>query len=156
MSETDGIKIVIKNRKAFHDFHIIEKFEAGVSLNGTEVKSIRDGRVNLQGAYAKHLNGSIFLVGMHISTWQGASDYDQHDPVRTRQLLLHRREIRKIVEQIDQGGMTLVPLMLYFKHGKLKVELGLAKGKRQHDKREAVSKREAEREMARARSNKYS
>lgn len=154
MSENDGIKIVTKNRKAFHDFTILEKFEAGISLHGTEVKSIREGRVNLQDAYAKHREGSVYLVGMNISTWQGASDYDQHDPIRTRQLLLHRREIRKIAEQVDQGGMTLVPLMLYFRDGKLKVELGLAKGKQQHDKRDSLAKKDAEREMARARSKR--
>lgn len=155
MTDTTGIKIVIKNRKAFHDFHILEKFEAGISLWGTEVKSIREGRVHLQEAYARYADGNVYLVGMHVSPWQGASDYDQHDATRTRQLLLHKREIRKISEQVEQGGMTLVPLMLYFKRGKLKVELGLAKGKRQHDKRETVAKREAEREMARARSQKY-
>ena len=154
MSDSDGIKIITKNRKAFHDFTILEKFEAGISLHGTEVKSIREGRVNLQDAYAKHREGSIFLVGMNISTWLGASDYDQHDPIRTRQLLLHRREIRKIGEQVDQGGLTLVPLMLYFRNGKLKVELGLAKGKQQHDKRDSLAKKDAEREMARARSKR--
>ena len=155
MTETEGIKIVLKNRKAFHEFHILEKFEAGISLQGTEVKSIRDGRVNLQEAYARYRDGSVFLVGMHVSPWAGANEYDQHDPTRTRRLLLHRREIRKIAQSVDQKGLTLVPLMLYFKHGKLKVELGLAKGKQQRDKRDTVAKRDAEREMARARSQKH-
>ncbi len=148
------IKLVTRNRKALHDFFIIAKYESGIALRGTEVKAIREGKVNLQDAYARARNGSIFLVGLHISPWAGANDYDQHDPVRERRLLLHKREIGKITEKIEAGGMTLIPLALYFKNGKLKVELGLAKGKKQHDKRDAVAAREAKREMDRARAHR--
>lgn len=148
------IKIVLRNKRVFHEYNIIEKFEAGIALRGTEVKSIRAGKVNLTDAYARHNQGSIVLVNMHISPWDTANDYDQHDPTRPRRLLLHKREIRKLSHQMEAKGYTLLPLSLYFKGGKLKVELGLARGKNIHDKRQATLKRDADREMERAR--KYS
>ena len=152
MSEgKDHIKIVVRNKKAYHEYQIEEKFEAGISLRGTEVKSIRDGKVNLGDAYARHRNGSISLLNMHVAPWDTANDYDQHEPTRPRLLLLHRREIRKLVHQLDAKGYTLLPLSLYFRNGKLKVELGLAKGKNFRDKRQSTLKRDADREMERAR-----
>lgn len=151
MSEAkDHIKIVVRNKKAYHEYNIVEKFEAGISLKGTEVKSIREGKVNIGDAYARHRNGSISLMKMHISPWDTANDYDQHDPTRPRLLLLHRREIRKLTHQLEAKGYTLLPLSLYFKHGKLKVELGLARGKNIRDKRQSTLKKDADREMERA------
>jgi len=146
----DHIKIVVRNKKAYHDFNIEEKYEAGISLKGTEVKSIRDGNVNIGDAYARHRDGSLSLMNMHVSPWDTANDYDQHFPMRPRLLLLHRREIRKLAHQLDAKGYTLLPLSLYFKNGKLKVELGLAKGKNIRDKRQSSLKRDADREMERA------
>lgn len=147
---TDHIKVIARNKKAFHEYNILEKFEAGISLRGTEVKSIREGKVIIGDAYARHRRGSISLLHMHISPWDTANDYDQHDPTRPRLLLLQRREIRKLAHQLDAKGYTLLPLSLYFKNGKLKVELGLAKGKNIHDKRQTSLKRDATREMERA------
>ena len=120
-------------------------------MRGTEVKSIRAGKVNMGDAYASTRQGSISLMNLHISPWETANDYDQHDPTRPRLLLLHRKEIRKLTHQIGAKGYTLVPLKLYFKNGRLKVELGLAKGKNIHDKRQTSLKRDANREMDRAR-----
>jgi len=143
--------MVLRNKRAFHDYTIIEKFEAGVALQGTEVKSIRAGKVTMGDAYAGMRKGSISLLNLHISPWETANDYDQHNPTRPRLLLLHKREIRKLSHQIEAKGYTLLPLALYFKNGKLKVELGLAKGKNIHDKRQTSIKRDADREMDRAR-----
>jgi SsrA-binding protein len=147
----DKIRMVLRNKRAFHDYTIIEKFEAGVALQGTEVKSIRAGKVTMGDAYAGMRKGSISLLNLHISPWETANDYDQHNPTRPRLLLLHKREIRKLSHQIEAKGYTLLPLALYFKNGKLKVELGLAKGKNIHDKRQTSIKRDADREMDRAR-----
>ena len=151
MSETSHIKLVIRNKRAFYEYEILEKFEAGISLRGTEVKSIRSGKISLGDAYASTLKGSIFLFNFHISPWETANDYDQHEPTRPRRLLLHKKEIRKLSHQIQAKGYTLLPLKLYFKNGKLKVELGLARGKNIHDKRQTAMKRDASREMDRAR-----
>ncbi len=152
MNDTnDKIRMVLRNKRAFHDYTIIEKFEAGVALQGTEVKSIRAGKVTMGDAYAGMRKGSISLLNLHISPWETANDYDQHNPTRPRLLLLHKREIRKLSHQIEAKGYTLLPLALYFKNGKLKVELGLAKGKNIHDKRQTSIKRDADREMDRAR-----
>ncbi|MCF7807888.1 MAG: SsrA-binding protein SmpB [Candidatus Marinimicrobia bacterium] len=144
------MKLVVKNKKAYHEYNILEKYEAGISLRGTEVKSIREGHVIIGDAYARHRNGSISLMNMHISPWQTANEYDQHEPTRPRLLLLQRREIRQLSHQLDAKGYTLLPLSLYFKKGRLKVELGLAKGKNIHDKRQSSMKRDAEREIERA------
>ncbi len=151
MNDDKHIKLVMRNKRAYYEYEIIEKFEAGISLHGTEVKSIRAGKLNLGDAYARPRNGSISLMNLHISPWETANDYDQHDPTRPRLLLLHKKEIRKLSHEIEAKGYTLLPLSLYFKAGKLKVELGLAKGKNIHDKRQTSLKRDAAREMDRAR-----
>ena len=150
MNDNASKKIVVRNKRAFHEYEILDTYEAGISLQGTEVKSIREGRVNLVDAYARPRNGSIFLLKMHVSPWDTANTFDQHDPTRPRRLLLHRREIRKLVHDIEAKAYTLMPLALYFKHGRLKVELGLARGKKIHDKRQSALKRDANREMERA------
>jgi len=142
--------MILRNKRAYHEYSILEKYEAGISLSGTEVKSVRAGKVTLGDAYARHQGGSISLLNLHIGPWETANDYDQHNPTRPRLLLLHRREIRKLTHQIEAKGYTLLPLALYFKNGRLKVELGLAKGKNIHDKRQTSLKRDAKREIERA------
>ncbi|NQV15135.1 SsrA-binding protein SmpB [bacterium] len=143
----------MRNKRAFYEYEILEKFEAGISLQGTEVKSIRAGKVQMGDAYAKGRNGSMSLMNLHISPWETANDYDQHNPTRPRLLLLHKREIRNLTHLIEAKGYTLLPLSLYFKNGILKVELGLARGKNIYDKRRTAQKRDAQREMDRARKN---
>ncbi len=150
MNEQSNIKLVLRNKRAYHEYEILEKYEAGISLHGTEVKSIRAGKVNMSDAYARHYQGSISLMNLHISPWETANDFDQHDTTRPRRLLLHSKEIRKLSHDIEAKGYTLLPLSLYFKGGKLKVELGLAKGKNLRDKRQTALKRDADREMDRA------
>jgi len=140
-----------RNRAASHDYFLLEKLEAGIALTGTEVKSVRAGLVNLKEAYARISGGEAFLHNAHISPY-AQGNRENVDPVRTRKLLLHAREIRKLARETQAGGATLVPLRLYLKEGRIKLELALAKGKKAHDKREAKQKQEAEREMARARS----
>jgi len=139
------------NKKAFHDYFIEEKFEAGIALQGWEVKAIRAGRMNIKESYVIIKGGEIFLIGMHISPLSTASTHDRHDPVRTRKLLLHGREIMKLIGKVERAGYALVPLDLHFLRGRIKLEIGLAKGKKQHDKRadelEKDSKREAQRAM---------
>lgn len=135
------------NRKAYHDYHIQETFEAGIVLKGSEIKSIREGRVNLRDAYARPENGELWLYNSHIASYDAAS-YNTHEPLRPRKLLLHRKEINTLTGKVVQRGLTLVPLKLYIKHGVAKVQLGVAKGKRLYDKREAIARRAAEREMA--------
>jgi SsrA-binding protein len=139
------------NKKAFHDYFIEEKFEAGIALQGWEVKAIRAGRMNIKESYVIIKSGEIFLIGMHISPLSTASTHDHHDPVRTRKLLLHNREIMKLIGKVERAGYALVPLDLHFLRGRIKLEIGLAKGKKQHDKRadelEKDSKREAQRAM---------
>ena len=151
MNDDKHIKLVLRNKRAYYEYEIVEKFEAGISLHGTEVKSIRAGKLNMGDSYARPRNGSISLLNLHISPWETANDYDQHDPTRPRLLLLHKKEIRKLTHEIEAKGYTLLPLSLYFKAGKLKVELGLAKGKNVHDKRQTSLKRDAKRGMERAR-----
>ena len=151
MNEHNRIKIVLRNKRAYHEYEIIEKVEAGLSLQGTEVKSIRAGKVNMGDAYARLYQGSFTLLNMHIAPWETANDYDQHESTRPRRLLLHRKEIRKLSHQIEAKGFTLLPLSLYFKNGIFKVELGLARGKNVRDKRQTARKKDAIREMDRAR-----
>jgi len=146
----ESIKIVVRNRRARHEYELLETIEAGIALQGTEVKSIRAGHVNMGDAYARARQGSLMLEGMHISPWATANDYDQHHPTRARRLLLHKREIRYLLRQMEAKGLTVVPVTLYFKRGKLKVELAVARGKRLHDKRQSTLKREAQRDMERA------
>jgi len=139
------------NKKAFHDYAIEEKFEAGIALEGWEVKAIRASRMNIKESYVIIKGGEIFLIGMHISPLATASTHNAHDPVRTRKLLLHGREIMKLIGKVERSGYALVPLDLHFVRGRIKLDVGLAKGKKQHDKRadalEKDSKREAQRAM---------
>ena len=142
--------VLARNRAASHEFHLLDRFEAGIALTGTEVKSIRDGRANVKDGYAKVVDGEVFLYNAHISPYE-PGHRDNVDPLRTRKLLLNAREIRKIGKATDTAGVTLVPLSLYLKNGRIKVELAIAKGKKTFDKREALAKKDVEREMARAR-----
>jgi SsrA-binding protein len=151
MSEKkDSYKVIADNRQARFRYEILETYEAGIELKGTEVKSIREGRVNLRDGYGLIRHGEAWLLNVHISPYNQSSDYFNHDPLRTRRLLLHKKEIRKLVGQLEQQGLTLVPLKLYFKRGLVKVSLGLGKGKKLHDKRETIKERQDKREMARA------
>jgi SsrA-binding protein len=138
-------RTIAENRKARHDYHIVDTWEAGVALLGTEVKSIREGRVNLRDSYARIDNGEVWMLNVHISPYshRGSSN---HEELRQRKLLLHRDEIRKLVGRVAEKGLTLVPLELYFKKGRVKVQLALAKGKQAHDKRETIRRREVDRE----------
>ena len=138
-------KNIADNRKALHDYHILEEWEAGVALLGTEVKAIREGRVNLRDSYARIDKGEVWLSNVHISPYSHTG-YDRHDEKRHRKLLLHRHEIQKMTGKVAEKGLTLVPLRMYFKNGKVKLALGLAKGKQLHDKRETIKRREVERE----------
>ena len=144
------IKIIAENRKARHDYFIEDTYEAGMVLLGTEVKALRQGRANLKDSYGKVKNGEMWVHQIHISPYSHAS-YENHDPLRPRKLLLHSQEIKRLVGKINEAGYTLVPLRLYFKAGKVKLLLGLAKGKRKYDKREAIRRRDEQREMDRVR-----
>jgi SsrA-binding protein len=146
---TDKIKIVTENRKAYHDYHIHERMEAGVVLKGTEIKSLRNGKVHLRDSYAEVKNEEIFLVSCHISPYDPASQFN-HDPLRRRKLLLHKKEIKKLFDRIEIKGFNLIPLKIYLKGGRAKVELGIATGKKTFDKREAIKKREADLDIAKA------
>lgn len=142
-------KVITTNRKARHDYHIHETMEAGIVLKGTEVKSLRQGKVNLKDSYAVIKTDELFIIGMHVSPYD-FGNINNHDPERERKLLVHKKEIRRLFGKIQIQGKTLVPLKLYFKHGKVKVELALVSGKRQYDRRQDIAKRDAEREMQRA------
>ncbi len=144
-----GTKLIAHNRKARHDFEVLSTVEAGIELRGTEVKSLRDGKVNLKDSYARIDKGELFLLNLHIGAYDPANRFN-HDPDRPRKLLLHSWEIRRLVGQTDQRGLTLVPTRLYFKSGKAKVELALARGKRVHDRRRDISDRDAQRSVDRA------
>lgn len=144
-----GIKVVTVNRKAYHDYSIVETLEAGIVLTGTEIKSIRDGAVHINEAYAHPENGEVWLQNSHIALYKPGSR-SNHDPRRRRKLLLHRDQINFIIGKVTQKGLTLIPLRLYLKNGKAKLELGLARGKKQYDKRKAIMERETRREMDRA------
>ena len=136
---------VAENRKAFHDFHLMETFEAGLVLLGTEVKAIREGRVNLRDSFARVEDGEVFLYNVNISPYSHRG-YADHEPLRRRKLLLHRSEIKKLIGKTVEKGMTLVPVRLYFKNGRVKVAVSLAKGKKDYDKRETIKRREVDRE----------
>lgn len=144
-----GIKIVSENRKARHDYHIHETFEAGIALTGTEVKSLRAGKANLKDSYARIENGEVFLQQMHISPYEQGNRFN-HDPLRPRKLLLHRQEINRLLGKTREKGFSLVPLKVYFARGKAKVELALASGKKLYDKRQDLAERDAKRDMERA------
>lgn len=149
-----GVKILASNRKARHDFFIEDTLEAGVVLTGTEVKSIRQGKLNLKDSYASIDSGEIYLNNMHISPYEQGNIYNV-DPVRKRKLLLHKREIRKLNQELTLKGLTLVPLSVYLKDGKVKVEIATAKGKKLYDKRDDIAKKDAERRMKQHASEKY-
>ena len=142
-------ELIADNRKAGHDFHLLEQFEAGLVLTGTEVKSLRDGRASLQQAYADVRDGEAWLVGAHISVYD-QGNIANHDPDRDRKLLLHKKELESLAGKVAQRGLTLVPTKLYFKNGRAKVELALARGKQTIDKRRDIAKRDAERQIQRA------
>lgn len=144
-----GEKLICNNKKAFHDFFIEERFEAGMVLKGTEVKSLRDGKANLNDSFALIRNGEIFLHNLHITPY-AFGNRENHDPDRLRKLLMHKKEIEKLFGKIREKGYSVVPLRLYFKNGLAKVELGLAKGKKLYDKREDMKKKDQSREMAQA------
>ncbi len=150
----EQIQTISVNRQAYHDYFVDETFEAGLALTGTEVKSIRAGHVNLRGAFARVRQEEAWLEGMHIAIYEQGT-YMNHDPLRPRKLLLHRREIDRLVGKIQSKGLTLIPLRLYFSHNRVKVELGLCRGKKLYDKREAIQKRESDRELARALKQRY-
>jgi len=150
----DGIKTVATNRKARHEYFIEDTYEAGIALTGTEVKSVRQGRVNIKDSYASIEKGEVYLNNMHISPYEQGNIYNV-DPLRKRKLLLHKREIRKLLAATTQKGYTIVPLSVYIKNGLVKIELAIAKGKKLYDKREDIAKRDAERRMLQHTSGKY-
>jgi len=147
--DDDGIKIIAKNRRAFHEYEILDTWEAGIVLVGTEVKALRAGRVNLGDAYAEIKDGEAWLLKLHIGPYD-MGNRENHDPFRRRKLLLTRREIRKLLPRVEEGGKTLVPLKVYFKHGLVKVEIALARGKKLYDKREDKAKQDVTRRLAQA------
>lgn len=148
MPAQKGIKVIAKNRAAFHNYYIEERYEAGVELRGTEVKSIRAGKVNLKDSFCQVKNGELFVYAMHVSPYEMGNIFNQ-DPRRDRRLLMHKKEIMRLYGRIKQDGYALIPLSLYFKHARVKIEIGLAKGKKLYDKREAAAERTAQREMDR-------
>lgn len=144
-----AVKTICLNRKAYHDYYIDDSIEAGLVLTGTEVKSLRQGKVSLRDAYARAQNGELWLMNAHIAQYQGGNRYN-HQPTRDRKLLLHREQMADLIGKATRDGFTLVPLKLYFKNGTAKVELGLAKGKKLYDKRAALARRDAQRQMEQA------
>lgn len=146
--DADGGRVIATNRRARHDYDIEQTFEAGIKLVGSEVKTLREGKANLQDSYATIRDGEVFVYGVHIPEYKQAS-YQNHEPLRPRKLLLHADEIHKIAVKSEQQGYTLVPLKLYFKANKVKLQLAVARGRKRYDKRQAIAKREAEREMQR-------
>jgi SsrA-binding protein len=149
MARERGIKPVASNRKAYHDYFIEETFEAGLALVGTEVKSLRAGRINLRDSYAEVRDGELYLVGVHISPYEQGTVWN-HDPLRTRKLLLHRKEIARIAGRVNERGFAVVPTKVYFKDGRAKVEIGLARGKKLYDKRADLARKDAQRDVERS------
>ena len=145
----DSVKIVSNNKKAYHEYFVLEKFEAGIELVGTEVKSIRAGRINLKESWCMIKHGELFVNGMHISPYEQGNIFNK-DPFRVRKLLMHRKEIDRLFGKIKQEGLTLIPTSVYFKNSRVKVEIGLCKGKNLHDKRETLAKKQAARDIDRA------
>ncbi len=148
MVQEKKYKLVAENRKAYHDYHIDERLEAGIELTGTEVKSIRQGKINLKESYAGIMNGELFIYGMHISPYEQGNRFNP-DPIRNRKLLMHKREILRLFGLIKQQGLTLVPTKVYFKNGKVKVEVSVARGKKLYDKRQDEAVKQAKREIDR-------
>ena len=149
MPHQQGIKTIAQNRKAYHDYFVEEKVECGIALFGTEVKSIRQGKVNLKESWAQVRKGEIRVEGMHISPYEQGNIYNR-DPLRPRKLLLHKAEIKKLDNQVMRQGFTLIPLEMYLKNGRVKVQLGLCKGKHLHDKRDSIARKDSDREIRRA------
>ena len=149
MAHQTGIKVIAQNRKAFHDYFVEEKYECGIALFGTEVKSIRQGRVNLKEGWAQIRQGEVWVEGMHISPYEQGNQFNR-DPLRSKKLLLHKNEIRKIDGIVIRQGYTLIPTEMYLKDGRVKVQLGICRGKQVHDKRDAIAKRDSDREIQRA------
>lgn len=150
MAETkdNGLQTVARNKKAYHDYFVLESFEAGIELFGTEVKSVRQGKINLKDAWCSIEGGEIFVNGMHISPYEFGNIFNR-DPMRKRRLLMHKREINRLYGTLKQQGLTLIPLSAYFNRGRLKIQVGLCKGKKNYDKRESIARKDAEREAAR-------
>ena len=153
MPHQQGIKTVAQNRKAYHDYFVEDKYECGVVLFGTEVKSIRQGKVNLKESWAQIRKGEVWVEGMHISPYEQGNIFNR-DPLRPKKLLLHQKEIRKLDSLVMRQGYTLVPLEIYFRNGRVKLELGLCRGKQLHDKRDSMAKRDSDREIQRALRNR--
>lgn len=149
MDKDNGIKIIAQNKKAYHDYFVLEKLEAGIELFGTEVKSVRQGKINLKNSWCFVKDGEMFVNGMHISPYEQGNIFNR-DPLRTKRLLLHKKEIRRFYAQVKQDGLAIVPLSVYFKKGRAKVEIGLCKGKKLYDKREVAAKKDAQRNIDRA------
>lgn len=148
MSETDKIKIITNNRKANFEYAILDKYEAGISLEGTEVKSLRDAKVSIVESYARVIKDEVFLIGANINEYK-YGNINNHEPVRNRKLLLHKKEIKKIKEALTEKGLTLIPLKMYFRNSKVKVELGIGRGKKLYDKRESIKARETDLKLKR-------
>ena len=148
MDKNSGIKIVANNKKAYHDYFVLEKLEAGIELFGTEVKSIRQGKINLKDSWCFVKDGEMFVNGMHISPYEQGNIFNR-DPLRTNKLLLHKKEIRRFYAMVKQDGLAIVPLSVYFSKGRAKVEIGLCKGKKLYDKREVAAKKDAQRDIER-------
>lgn len=149
MDKKETVRPVAQNKKAFHEYYILEKYEAGIELFGTEVKSVRNGKVNLKDSWCQIKNLEIFVCGMHISPYEQGNIFNR-DPLRVKRLLMHKKEIRNLYAKVKQEGLTIIPLTLYFKNGRAKLELGLCKGKKLYDKREVAAKKEAERKIERS------
>lgn len=147
--DKDTVVSIARNKRARHDYEILDTWEAGIALQGSEVKSLRDRQASLGDAYGVVRNGEVFLLNLHIAPYSHGG-YENHEPMRTRKLLLHRQEIRRLIGAVERKGLTLVPLELYFRRGRAKVRIGLARGKQEHDKRHDIRERDAEREVARA------
>lgn len=154
MADKASIKMVAQNKKAYHDYFVDDKYEAGIELFGTEVKSIRNGGINLKDSYCMIKDSEIFAVGVHVSPYEKGNIYNR-DPYRVKRLLMHKKEINKLLGQTTQKGFALVPLSVYFKGSRLKVEVGLCRGKKLYDKRDAAAKRQADRDIERAQKERY-
>lgn len=148
-AKKDDVQVVARNKKAYHDYFVLDTYEAGIELYGTEIKSIRQGRVNLKDSYCGIDDGEMFALGMHISPYEQGNIFNR-DPMRRKRLLLHKKEILKLFQQSQQQGLSIVPLELYIKNGRAKLQIGLCKGKKLHDKRETAAKKDAQRDIERA------
>jgi SsrA-binding protein len=153
--KSEGIKVVARNRSASHNYALGERFEAGVVLNGAEIKSIRASNINITDGFVQEANGELWLYGVHVTPYKQASKWDNLDPMRPRKLLLHKKEIARLITQTRERGYTIVPTMVYLKNGRAKIEIAIARGKKQYDKRDSISKRESDRQIQRALKDRY-